>query len=242
MTEITILPPLNPEAAIQKQAEIDVLLGQISSHEMRLASSYARLGGLLREVKFQQYWIELGYDRFSSYLEAIRGKIDRQRSQMYAILSLAEALLPLMSEEQMEQIGITKSHELRRLVLGGGSVQAELLDLDPNNQTEGHCGTVRIMDYASDPKVTAAQLRVKVNELLHIHETPSGLWFELPGFYATPDERKEISAFWELGRKVLQIASEKEYEIHKEVFLAATRECRSTWLEMEHEQNQIRPR
>ena len=92
MTEITILPPLNTEAALQKQAEIDVLLGQISSHETRLASSYARLGGLLREVKLQQYWIALGYDRFSSYLEDIRGKIDRRRSQMYAILSVAEAL------------------------------------------------------------------------------------------------------------------------------------------------------
>jgi hypothetical protein len=234
MAEITILPPLNPEAAIQKQAEIDVLLGQISSHEMRLASSYARLGGLLREVKLQQYWIALGYDRFSSYLESIRGKIDRQRSQMYAILSVAEALLPLMSEEQMEKIGITKSHELRRLVLQGGSIETVI------SLSAAEC--YPLWEYASDPNVTAAQLRVKVNELLHIHETPSGLWFELPGFYATPDERKEISAFWELGRKVLQIASEKEYEIHKEVFLAATRECRSTWLEMEHEQNQIRPR
>ena len=226
MTEITILPPLNTEAALQKQAEIDVLLGQISSHETRLASSYARLGGLLREVKLQQYWIALGYDRFSSYLEDIRGKIDRRRSQMYAILSVAEALLPLMTEEQMEQIGITKSHELRRLVLGGGNVRA---DAFPENTTADSCDFVSMLDYAADPKVTAAQLRVKVNELLHIHESPSGLWYELPGFYATADERREIADFWELGRKVLQIASEKEHEIHREVFLAAVREAVSTW-------------
>jgi hypothetical protein len=92
------------------------------------------------------------------------------------------------------------------------------------------------MDYALRPRVTAAQLRVKVNELLHIHELPSGLWLELPGFYATPDERKEIDEFWKLGKQVLEITSESEHEVHKEVFLAAIRECVSSWIPLLQEE------
>ena len=221
------LPPLNQEDALVKAKEIDALIGQICSHEERLSHSYARLGSLLREVKLQQYWVAYGFDRFSSYLETIREKIDRRRSQLYAILSVAEVLLPHISESKLEEIGITKAHELRRLVQNDGNVHAEVLD--PDDQTEDACGTVQIMDYALRPKVTAAQLRVKVNELLHIHELPSGLWLELPGFYATPDERKEIEEFWKLGKQVLEITSESEHELHKQVFLAAVRESVSTW-------------
>jgi hypothetical protein len=223
------LPPLNQEDALVKGKEIDALIGQICSHEERLSHSYARLGSLLREVKLQQYWIAYGFDRFSSYLETIREKIDRRRSQLYAILSVAEVLLPHISESKLEEIGITKAHELRRLVQNDGNVHAEINDTDNEDGDGNGCYTVQIMDYALRPKVTAAQLRVKVNELLHVHELPSGLWLELPGFYATPDERKEIDEFWKLGKQVLEITSESEHELHKQVFLAAVRESVSTW-------------
>ena len=225
---IEILPPLDQSAALKKQTEIDSLLDQICAHELRLSHSYARLGALLREVKVEQYWISYGFDRFSSYLEQVRQKIDRRRSQVYAILSVAETLLPHISEEKLEEIGITKSHELRRLVNNGGNVNAEITD--PDNQTEDVFGTVHLLDYAARPKVTAAQLRVKVNELLHCNEAPQGFWYSLDGFYALPDEKKEIEQFWELGRQVLQITSESEHEIRKEVFLAAVRECVATWV------------
>jgi hypothetical protein len=227
MTEPTYLEPLNKDAALEKQAEIDELLGQISGHELKLAKSYARLGSKLKEMKAQQFWIPLGYERFSSYLEFIRGKIGRERSQVYAILQVAESLLPLMSEEQLEAVGISKAHELRRLVAQGGSVEAEFPDVGVR---EGL--TVRIMDYAADPKVTAKQLRVKVNELLHVHEDVQGLWYDPQGFYATADERKEIEQFWQWGKTFLQINDEQpEHSWKKEVFLAAVRECLGSWAE-----------
>ena len=140
MNEPTYLEPLNKDAANKLAEDIDELLGQIAGHEIKLARSYARLGGFLREVKNQQYWIAYGYDRFSSYLEFVRGRIGRERSQVYAILSVAEALLPLMTESELETVGITKAHELRRLVGQGGNVRAEILD--PEDQTEDACGSV----------------------------------------------------------------------------------------------------
>ena len=228
MTEIEILPPLNQEAALQKKEEIDALLGQINTHELRLARSYARLGSALKEVKVQMYWMSYGYDRFSSYLESIWKTIGKKRSQVYNILSVAEVLLPHIAEDKLEEIGISKANELRRLVNQGGTVQARILD---PNWTGDTPTDVRIMDYAADPKVTAAQLRVKVNELLHVQEGPPGLWYEIGGFYATEDERKEISKFWEYGRTALELVTESEHEERKQVFLAAVRECLGTWAE-----------
>ena len=228
-TSVEILPPLNAEAALAKRGEIDTLLDQISAHQLRLAHSYARLGALLREVKINQYWITFGFQRFSSYLETVCEKIDRRRSQAYAILSVAETLLPLISEEQLEAIGITRAHELRRLVLQGGNVHAEILD--PDDQTKDNCGSVQLMDYAARTGVTAALLRVKVNELLHCHEGPAGNWIDLGGIYATAEDRKAIEQFWELGRKLFAPPDEQAEHVWKRaVFIAATEECLSSWI------------
>ena len=227
MTEPLYLPPLNQEAAALLSVEIDELLGQISAHELRLSHSYARLGAKLWRVEQEQFWISYGFDRFSSYLKFIGEKIDRRRSQMYGYLAAAETLLPHLTESKLEEIGITKAYQLQRLVKGGGSVEVQIPD--PANQTEDTFGTVQLMDYAARPEVTAAQLRVRVNELLHVTEGPAGTWLDLDGFYATTDERKEIDGFWELGRRVLQLTSESEHEIRKEVFLAAVREAVGTW-------------
>ena len=235
MTDLEILPPVNSEAAQQKQTEIDGLLEQISAHELRLAKHFARLSRLVREVKVEQYWIPLGYDRFTSYLEVIRKKIGRERSQMYAVLSVSEVLHPFLTDEELETVGITKAHELKRLVKQGGRVDAEV---------PGLLSPVRIMDFAADPKTTALMLRAKVSELLHVHEAPKGLWYEFdpPGFYATADERKEIAEFWELGKLILQDTFESEHEEKKQVFLAAAREATSTWRGELANAEQTRPR
>ena len=228
MDNPTYLEPLNKEAATKLAVDMDALLEQISIHELKLSRSYARLGGLLREVKLNQYWISYGYDRFSSYLEFVRTKIGRERSQVYAILQVAESLLPLLTEGQLEEIGISKSHELRRLVEQGGNVHTEILD--PDDQTEDTCGTVQIMDYAARPKVTAKMLRVAVNEILHIPEDKQGLWFDPGGFYATPEERKEIEQFWGLGKRLLAPKDEQQDHVWKKVvFMDAVRESVSTW-------------
>lgn len=225
MTNGEIQNPLNMPAAKQVEDHISVVLEQISSHELRLASNYARLGNLLREVKVNGFWQAYGYDRFSSYLEFVRQKIDRRRSQLYAILSVSECLLPYLTEEQLETIGITKAHELRRLVNEGGNLNAVLA-------ISGDGVELGLLDFASDRTTTAIKLRAAVNNILHVKEGPLGHWVDFGGAYLLPDEKKEIEAFWELGRKVLQIgAEESEHEAKKQVMLAAARECVSTWAE-----------
>ena len=136
-----------------------------------------------------------------------------------------------MTEEQLETVGITKAHELKRLVKEGGSLEAVLIENRVSDPETGESGTiVRIMDYAADPKVTAKQLRVKVNELLHVTEDVQGLWLDLGGFYATQDERKEIEQFWELGKKLLAPKDDQQDHVWKKiVFMDSVREAVSTW-------------
>jgi hypothetical protein len=239
MDEPQILPPVDQAVALKLGEDIKLLLGQISSHELRLAHSYARLGSLMLRAKNEQLWIPLGYQRFSSMIEDIGKKIDRRRSQMYAILSVAEVLSPYLSEEELELIGIAKSHELRRFVKQSG----QRPDVAIREETVSDLGDtffsgpLTLSSYAMDSDVTAALLHVEVNKLLHQEEQPQGYWTEFGGCYLRPDEKKEINQFWEVGRAVLGLADEvSEHTWKKEVMLAAARECLATWQgEIEHE-------
>jgi hypothetical protein len=228
-TEPEILAPLGTAAAKVVEEKIDALLSSINTHELGLASSYARLGALLQEVRTEGYWMAYGFSKFSDYLESIRKKIRRKRSQMYAIIGVAETLLPVMSEEKLEEVGITKAYELRRLVKEGRRPSLQILD--PDNDTDDLSKTISIEDFAARRSTTAARLRVVVNEALHIKEEPHGPWMELGGFYAWSDEKEEIDQFWELGKKILGKGADRdsEHEVRKGIFLAAVRECLGTW-------------
>jgi hypothetical protein len=243
MDEPIILPPVNNSDALKIGEDINGLLDQISSHQLRLSHSYARLGCLMLKAKNEQFWIPLGYERFSSMIEDIGKKIDRRRSQMYAILSVAEVLSPYLAEEELEMIGIAKSHELRRFVKQSGqrpdvfisipcsSGSVPLLSEDSVEGNVEAITTITLSDYAADSDVTAALLRVEVNKLLHQEEQPQGYWYENQGFYLLPDEKKEIEQFWAVGRTALGLSDEvSEHTWKKEVMLAAARECVSAWI------------
>jgi hypothetical protein len=60
VTSPEFLPPLNKDDALKFQENMDVLLGQIAAHELRLSHSYARLGARLREAEVEQHWVALG--------------------------------------------------------------------------------------------------------------------------------------------------------------------------------------
>lgn len=239
MDEPQILPPVNKAVALKLGEDINGLLEQISSHQLRLSHSYARLGNLLLRAKNEQFWIPLGYERFSSMIEDIGKKIDRRRSQMYAILSVAEVLSPYLSEEEMERIGIAKSHELRRFVKQSGQRPDVVIREETVSDLgdDFFSGPLTLSSYAMDSDVTAALLHVEVNKLLHQEEQPQGYWYENQGFYLLPDEKKEINQFWNTGRAVLGLKDEaSEHTWKKEVMLAAARECTATWLgELAHD-------
>lgn len=232
MDEPQILPPVDKVVALKIGEDIDLLLDQISSHQLRLSHSYARLGCLMLKAKNEQFWIPLGYERFSSMIEDIGKKIDRRRSQMYAILSVAEVLSPYLLETELEMIGIAKSHELRRFVKQSGQRPDVVIREDAVFAGDAFfTSELTLSSYAMDSDVTAALLRVEVNKLLHQEEQPQGFWLDLGGCYLLPDEKKEINQFWEVGRAVLGLTDEvSEHTWKKEVMLAAARECTASWI------------
>jgi len=209
--------------------EIDSLLDQINSHELRLSHGYAKLGGLLREAETTGKWREWGFDRFTLYLAYVGDKINRQKSQVYAILSAATDLLPYMSEAKLEEIGITKAHELRRFIKISGK-RPDIGINDPDDEMLLGMGPVQLLEYAARVGVTAAQLRLQVNKLLHQEETPKGFWFDLGGCYFTTEEKKTWLRAVELGTQFSEVAPEtSEHEKLKASLLMMAQEAIGTW-------------
>lgn len=199
--------------------EIDSLLDQINSHELRLDGKRMRLGFLLREAEVSGKWKDWGFERLSLYIAYVGNKINRQKSQVYAILSVATDLHDHISEEALEEIGITKAQELRRFVKEGRRLDVVIPDSD-----------LTLAQYAALPKVTAAQLRVQVNRILHCEEAPRGPWYDFGGCYLTPDERKTWERAEELALKFTDVKLESsEHELRRAARLAIAQEVIGSW-------------
>lgn len=205
--------------------EIDSLLDQINSHELRLEGQRMRLGALLRDAEISGKWKEWGFDRFTLYIAYVGHKINRQKSQVYAILSAATDLLPYMTEEKLEEIGITKAHELRRFVKQSGR-RPDVMIEDPYYVG---CET-ELSTYASRSEVTAAELRVQINKLLHQEETPQGYWVDLGGCYLTTEEKRLWNQAVEMGERVSEVEpTASEHEKLKASVLAMAQEAIGSW-------------
>jgi UDP-N-acetylglucosamine transferase subunit ALG13 len=201
--------------AISKDMEHTI--DSIRSGELRLATSYARLGSLLLKVKQKQHWIYYGYQSFGKYIDDLRGKIGRQRSQLYNVVSVAERLLPSMTEADLEQIGVTRANELAKFVKQSGrNVTPELLEI------------------ALDPKQSVDKLHVAVMEALHQKADPKGTWWDASGCYLLPDERKEVNQAIGLAMITDPPISRDlpDHEIWKHVILKFAREFYGTYVHL----------
>lgn len=219
MTEI-LIQPFDPEEALnaeQIRSKVDYILDLIHSHEMRLGRSYAQLGSLLLKVESNQYWINFGYQKFSEYMRYVRDRIGRQRSQVYEYLAVAKILLPYLSESQLEDVGITKAEELKRFV--------KMSLVRP---------PIQLMDIALDSNMTAEQLRVAVNSVLHHEEEPKGKWRDLGGSYWTDEEWEEYQQAFELAKRVEPSIPQTnpDHVILKEVIIRFSQEFTSSYADI----------
>lgn len=169
--------------AEQISHDMEHTIDSIRSGELKLATSYAKLGSLLLRVKARQFWLTWGYKSFGQYIDDLRGKIGRQRSQLYNVVSVAERLLPSVSESDLEKIGITRANELSRWAkYSGKRVSQELLDI------------------ALDPTKSVEDLHVAVLEKLNQKGESKGTWWDWGGCYLESDERKEVNQAIELAK------------------------------------------
>jgi hypothetical protein len=75
---------------------------------------------------------------------------------------------------------VTKALELKRAV----------------KRLEGKPLPAGLLDAALDTAKTASELRGEIGRVLNITEEPKGTWFDLQGFFMTPEERKEFKEAW----------------------------------------------
>jgi hypothetical protein len=171
--------------AYSLKEEVDSLLDEIHGHEKKLGSSYVKLGRLLGEVDRQRAWIPWGYTSLAGYITAIKDRIGRERSQIFEMISVAQRLLPQVSEADLEAMGISRASLLKKFVV----------------QSQRRV-TPELLAAALDCTVTVANLKQLCYSEMNQKQDPLGTWYDLSGFYVSPDEKLEMKRGFELARRV----------------------------------------
>jgi hypothetical protein len=201
-----------PDDSDGLRKEIDSILLSIRNQELTLATSHARLGWKLLKVQKQQHWKQWGFESFGKYIDSVKTYIHRGRASIYNCISVAEKLLPSISEKDLDHMGISRAQELARFVKQSGrSVPEHLLNL------------------ALDDSKRIEELHVAVLEELHEKQDPKGSWHDVGGFYALPEEKKELEQAYNHAKNMLQLGSDApEHQVRKEIILAWARDFVST--------------
>ena len=153
--------------------QINVLIQKLLLAESNLDHGYAKLGLLLTEVSEQELWRGAGYKSFDTYLKELSETYHRGRTQLYAYFSSVREMKPYLSEDQMNTMGISKLN-----VLKGATKK---LGFPPNND---------VISVALDPKATVSEVRKAIAQTHSLtEEETQGTWYDLGGFFVTPEER-----------------------------------------------------
>lgn len=216
MNQLAIIEPdyvdVFDEPADTLKVEIDSLLSSIRNQERSLATSQARLGWKLLQVQKEKRWVGWGFESFGGYIDAVRGYIDRGRASVYVMISVAEKLLPSISEEDLDNMGISRAQELARFVNQSG------------RQVPTH-----LLEMALDNGKRISELHVAVLEELNERGEVKGNWFDVGGFYALPDEKKELEQAFGWAKNILELNPDlPDHQVRKEIILALARDFLSS--------------
>ena len=200
-------------SAEETAKEINELLDAIKNDEIDLARNFARLGTTLIKIRAKKFWLLWGFSNFSQYIESIRERVGKGRTQLYSCVSVAEKLLPFVTETELSEIGITKSGELARAVRNGSPITKELIA------------------HARDPKTTIESLRAELFENKVNPSEPRGIYFDFGGAYLSSDEKAEIMRAFDVACRVDPVIDQAlpEHARRKEVFLRWAREFLATY-------------
>lgn len=201
--------------AVEARHAIYAALGTATENVVLLEASWIRLGRMLADFKTREHWRELGYTAFEQFILELRDKYNRGKTQLLMYVGVAEQLLPSISAEDLEQIGISKCAELRRALKKQNGIPL------PES----------IIEAAKNPATKTKELRCLIGSTLNIaDDREPGTWFDLQGCYFTPEERKEFVEALHVAKKHLNIAAHVPDHIQrKEIMLAFAREYFGTW-------------
>jgi hypothetical protein len=186
----TAIQVLHTNAAyVQKENEAKQLLEDIHETLERIShghnefvTGFARLGTMLVEVKNHKYWKDWGYDSFGKFVDHVKEKVNKGRSQIYNTISVAEKLLPYASEADIEQMGISKANELAKMVKATGTAPSQ-----------------DILANALNPKMEVEEFKADLYETYKVQkmDNEKGKYHDIGGYFATDEEWEEIQSVFE---------------------------------------------
>lgn len=186
-TELIQTTQSDRDEAAEAIREAEALADDIRTHDRKMQADFVKLGSVLLRIRNEKHWITAGYKSWGAYIKSIGERIGKGRTQLFLTVSVVENLLPNVAEEDLTDIGITKSAALSQF-----------------SKTTGRLPPEELIEKAKDPAVSADEFRAAVNTEGRIFPDEKGKWMEL-AFYATPDERKEIEEAIEAAKRMEQI-------------------------------------
>lgn len=215
--------------ALKTSKEVNDLLSTIEKQETSLAMNFAKLGNLLLKIRSKKYWllwegpqdilgmgtIEVApFQSFGAYIASLKDRVDKGRTQLYQLISVAEKLLPTVGEQNLIDMGITKALELKRFVTNTG-----------RNPTK------ELVAKAIDPDISVDELRAEIFQKTNPKGVYQGTYYDLGGCYLTSEEKGVVLKAFDLARKVDPIIKQ-DIPVHiqkKEILLRMCEEAISQW-------------
>ena len=206
--------------ALQPWSESDRVRGQIYSElegstlaAFKLEQSWTRLGVLLSEFKQKELWRHYSeYQTYDDFIHELGERFKRGRTILYGYVGAVEALLPIMTAEKIEQMGISKALELKRAM----------------KQLNGKPLPEAVIASALSGS-TAKELRADIGKALNAAPDEKGTWLDLGGMFMTTDERKEFKEAFLMTEGLLGLSNTVPDHIRrKEVLLTWMREWYGT--------------
>ena len=194
--------------AAEKLQEVETLVKTLAAAEGQLEVGYAKLAFLLRDVSENRYW-DGTYKSFGEFLQHLSDRYNLGKSQLYNYLSTARDLGDGVTEEQLNQMGISKALVLREAKNATGMIPPSALEA------------------ALDPKITVKDIKKLLYDAGTIVKPEDGTWCDLDfSCYCTDEERAEINDARKAAMRTDPPVSEAlpEHMQRKEVLLRLSRE------------------
>lgn len=168
--EMFVPTPDEKEDAQTLLLEIDTILDKIVEQQEGLEVGWVALGARVHAVREKKCWIDYGYENFPAFIDYVATRAKRKRSYIYQCKAIAETLLPQLSAETLNTIGITRATELKKLAAKNIPISDDLVERAKTSKTD--------------------ELKAEVETLINpASSEEKGTWFDFGGFYLTEEEK-----------------------------------------------------
>ena len=194
--------------AAEKLGEIETLVATLAGVEGQLEGGYAKLAYLLRDASENRYW-EGPYKSFGEFVTHLSSKYYLGRASLYNYMSTARELGDDVTQEQLNNMGISKA-----MVLRDAKKEKGILPADSVSK-------------AVESGVTVKELKKLLFEASNDFGPDDGTWMDCGfEFYASDEERALINDAANAARRIDPVIEEKgkDFMQRKEILLRFCRE------------------